>query len=337
MKIKTLALTALLFLTGCASNNSYINSRQIILENRVYSIQKNELKEKSFFSYPIKFGVVSDIHNEGEKAKKIAKRFQEQRVDAIIIAGDISRYFGDYEHIPESVEIRNSIIHFLETKKPVYVIAGNHETRDCYFRTISKLTKDYNNLFDLSTLKYADLNGVNIFGVSGGTFFLPLGGFSVKQEIKSIDDAVFSLDNDPILMLSHVPPRFNHKGAIDCNYNIKINKTFKLGKKVFKKGKVISNRHVYEDILAGRADITKTNSRNSGLKELTNLIIKHNIQFSISGHYPTNQGANDLKQNLEQGKYYNQLFMNPGGCQYGMADILTINKNKAKYELLKIK
>ena len=218
--LKSLALTAILSLAGLvqAADNSYLNSRNVSLSNKTYSIIDNKLIETTATTQTdpnkineineLRFGVVADIHGEKEKAEKIALQFSSQNLDAILIAGDISRYFNDKKNIPENEEIKNSLIPFLETGKPVYVIAGNHETKKNYFKTIKELSQKYNNLFDLAELKYADLKGVNLFGVSGGTQ-TPGNGFKINEQIKSIDDAVFSLDKDPVLMISHIPPKFN--------------------------------------------------------------------------------------------------------------------------------
>lgn len=322
--LKILTFTALLSLAGCASNNSYINQRNITLENKVYSVQNNELKQKTDHFNSIKFGIVSDIHNEIEKAEKIAKKFNEEEVDSVIVAGDMSRHFNDKKNVPEEKEIRDSLIPFLETGKPVYVIAGNHETKNTYFKTTQELAGKYNNLFDLATLKYVDLQGTNLFGVSGGSPS-PIGGFSVKQEAKSVDKSVFDLDNDPVLMISHMPPRFNHEEAIDCLHYVKL-----------KNGKIIKDRHKGEKAIYEGKAIEKINLRNKGREELTNLIEKVDIEFGVHGHYHMNKGANDFEKNILENIYVEQLFMNPGACQYDMAGILIIKGREAKYNLLKI-
>lgn len=327
--LKTLTLTTLLFLAGCvqALNNSYLNSRNISLENKTYSIDKNTLTEKTETdSNEIRFGIVADIHGEKEKAEKIAKQFSQQNLNAILIAGDISRHFNDKKNIPEETEIKNSLIPFLETGKPVYIIAGNHETKKDYFNTINELSKQYNNLFDLATLKYANLKGVNLFGVSGGTL-TPGNGFKIKEQIKSIDDAVFSLDNDPVLMVSHMPPKFSHDEAIDCEYDLILLKT----------GKKITDRHKAEELIYQGQDFKKINFKNSGIKELTDLINEHKISFLVSGHFHMNQGADNFEENIPENEYNKFLFMNPGAAQYNKAAILTIKKHEAKYEFLEIK
>jgi Icc-related predicted phosphoesterase len=320
-KLKSFAIAALVLLSGCISNNSYLSQRSLILKNRVFSEGKSELKQETNAVREIRFGVVADIHNEAAKAEKIAKEFESREVCGIIVAGDISRHFSDSKKVPEEKEIRDSLIPFLETKKPVYVIAGNHETKNVYFKTLDSLAERYDNLFDLATLKYIDLNGVNIFGVSGGTT-IPSGGFSVRKEAREIDNKVFSLDNDPVLMISHMPPKFNHPGAIDCIYDVLAGR------------KTIRDRHRGEEMLYEGKGI-RANPRNKGLKELTDLL-KNRVDFSVSGHYHMNQGANNLETNVPENTYSEKLFTNPGACQYDSAAIITIKGNSAKYELLKI-
>jgi Icc-related predicted phosphoesterase len=318
--LKSLVLTSLILLAGCAQNSSYLKQRDASLKNTVYpSIAKENPGTGSFNK--IQFGIVADIHGESEKAVKIAREFKNRKVDGIIIAGDISRYFSDSKKVPEETEIKDSLIPFLETEKPVYVIAGNHETQNVYFKTLGSLAEQYDNLFDLATLKYVDLDGVNIFGVCGGTI-TPRGGFSVKKEAGNINQSVFSLDNDPVLMVSHMPPRFSHPGAIDCVYDVVLG------------SKTIKGRHKGEQILS-QGEGTRENPRNKGVKELTYLI-QQGVDFSVSGHYHMNSGADDFNFNIPQNTYSRQLFMNPGAAQYDFAAIFTIDNKVAKYELLKI-
>lgn len=324
--LKTLTTSALILLAGCTTPQLVKKQipKNIFIDNSYYIMRDNTLTQKSQGNKQIRFGVVSDIHGEGEKARKIAQNFSNQNLDAILIAGDISRHFLDKKNIPESKEIKDSLIPFLETGKPVYVIAGNHESKNIYFKTISELSQKYNNLFDLATLDYVDLQGVNIFGVSGGTFNAS-NGFNIKKKIKSIDDTVFNLDSDPVLMISHMPAKFNHVEAIDEIYSIQIGK------------KKITDRHKAEKLIYQGNEFIKFNFKHSGLKELTNLIKNKNISFSVSGHYHMNRGANNLYENILEDINSSNLFMSPGAAQYDMAGILTIKDNQAKYELLKIK
>jgi len=339
MKIKRLEflLIPLIFLAGCAVNRSYLNQREIIIENVRYSLSQNKLKQESRERKEIKFGVVADIHNKSEISDKAAERFQKEGVDAIIVAGDIVEYFNNPKKIPEKTQIINSLTPFLKTKKPVYVIAGNHETSSAYLETIELLCKEYPNLFDLVTLKYADLKGVNIFSIPGGEDILPIGCFSARDKIKSIDTAVFTLDNDPLLMISHLPPKFNHDWAIDCVCSLKVDEPFTRENKTYKKGEIIKDRHLGEEIIYEGRKFTKINPSSRGLRGLTDLITKENISFSISGHYHMNQGADNLNEKLPQNYFSERLFMNPGACKFDKAAILTINGKQAKYNILELK
>ena len=322
-KLRNFLAAGLLFLAGCASVDkldTYFFPREMSVSGKTYSINQNELKQESV-NNGFRFGVVSDIHNEIEKAEKIAKEFGKDDLDGIIITGDMSRHFNDEKNVPGEKEIKDSLVPFLELGKPVYVIAGNHETRNGYFKVMGELAGQYNNLFDLATLKYADLTGVNIFGVSGGTY-TPSGGFSVKKEVKEVDERVFSLDSDPVLMVSHMPAKFNHKGAVDCVYDVVVGR------------KVIKDRHKGEKAVYEQEG-KRINPKNEGRKELTDLIEK-GVDFSVSGHYHMNQGANNFYENISENKFSSQLFMTPGAAQYDMAGILTIKGNEARYELIDV-
>lgn len=321
--LKSLLIGGLLFLAGCASNNSYFASKKVSIGSHIYSVSQNVVSEETK-NGEIRFGVVSDIHNKKEKAEKIAQIFEEKSLDGIVIAGDIVKTLPNLINLQEKKQLKTSLLPFLKTGKPVYVIAGNHETKNNYFSVMKKLSKEYDNLFDLATLNYVDLDGVNIFGVSGANPH-PFGGFSVGGDIKKVDRRVFSLDEDPVFMISHMPGKFQHEGAIDCVYDVRL-----------ENGKIIKSRHAGEKaIYENKGELERINLRNKGLKKLTDLMEK-GVDFSVSGHYHMNQGANDFERNVVENEFSAKLFMTPGACQYDMAGILIIREDKAKYELLKI-
>lgn len=93
---------------------------------------------------------VSDIHGDSSLAKKLAKKAEEEKVDLVILAGDIT--FLDRP-------IKNVIAPFVKAKKEILLIPGNHDT----LPTINALSEIYagtKNLHGYSLMK----NGVGIFG-----------------------------------------------------------------------------------------------------------------------------------------------------------------------------
>ena len=67
----------------------------------------------------MKILAAGDIHGDTTTAKKLAKKAEEEKVDLVVLAGDI---VGDDEKLP------GVISPFLEKKKKVLFVPGNHES-----------------------------------------------------------------------------------------------------------------------------------------------------------------------------------------------------------------
>lgn len=342
---KKLSLMGLLFLAGCSSdnskfisNNSFIHNnssfvsssnsnsgfRNSTSENRGANIRSNVPRVSRAVYSEIKLGVAGDIHNRHEKAAKIAEKFSELNVDCIILTGDYSKSYLDYMFTSEREGLIKALTPFLKTGKPVCTVPGNHEGKGVYLDTIKDLQKEYRNLLDISGGSCVDLNGVNLIGFGTGGLILP-GGFSLKQEIKSLDEKIFSIDNDPVLIVSHMPPKFKHYEAIDSFFSLKL-----------ENGKTVWYPMEVEDVIYRGEKAEKINLSHKGEKELTDLIVKHNIKFGAFANFHPSYGANDLEKNIPEGKYSQSLFVNPGAVRYGRAAVLTIRGRQAKYEKIDI-
>jgi Icc-related predicted phosphoesterase len=66
----------------------------------------------------MKILAVSDLHGDAESAKRLAKEAEKEKVDMILVLGDIS-VFGDLE--------KGMIGPFVATKKRVAFVSGNHD------------------------------------------------------------------------------------------------------------------------------------------------------------------------------------------------------------------
>ena len=214
-----------------------------------------------------------------------------------------------------------------ESKKPVYVIPGNHESKAGYRNGIKDLSKKYDNLFDLEKLKHVNLNGLNLLGVPGGD--IPaFGGYQIKSYIKDLEKDIkrneFDFKNEPILMVSHMPPKFEGAGAIDCVYDV-----------IENDGDVIRGRHKGEEaIYAGKAK-KRINPKNRGLRNLTRLY-KNGIDFSVSGHFHGNWGASDMERTIPTKQYARKLHINPGAVKFDRAGFFTFKNGQANYELFEV-
>ena len=111
----------------------------------------------------MKILAVSDLHGDTKKAAELADRADREKVDLVILAGDLS-YFEE--------GLENMIGPFVKKKKKVILIPGNHET----LATADFLAQRYGavNLHGYS-IKYKD---VGFFGCGGAN----MGLFKVSEK-----------------------------------------------------------------------------------------------------------------------------------------------------------
>ncbi|MGV8151555.1 MAG: metallophosphoesterase family protein [Candidatus Nanoarchaeia archaeon] len=321
--LKNLMLSALLLTGACNKTNLELKTQAEI--NAYPSPKKHNLQENKMNNSEIRFGVLGDIHYQIENAKKIAEKFSKMNLDYILINGDLSKSNIDYMFLSEKQGIIDALTPFIELGKPVYCVPGNHESIRIYSETIKELKEKYPNINDLSSLNSVDLNGVNLIGVKTKGVF-PSGAYVPDSEIDKINKNNLPQDDDPVLLLSHVPPRFNHREAIDEFFGIKLES----GRRV--KYPLTVERIIYEG-----QKFDRIKPKNLGKKELAEKIKETRISFGISGHFHPAYGGCDLEKNIKQGEYSSELFVNPGAVKYLRAGVLTIKGKEAKYELLDLR
>ncbi|GMU58514.1 MAG: hypothetical protein AMXMBFR34_02770 [Myxococcaceae bacterium] len=231
--------------------------------------------------------------------------FEKADVDAIVIGGDTSSE-------PEGLE---AILGFLvgATKRPLLVIAGNMERGAALNYAIAKLRKaGAAHLLNLDLVRRYDGDGVDLASIGGyhDKAYLHLTGGCVysDRDLDVLERAAAAAD-DPVVLLSHGPPRQRGQKAID-----------------FVPG----------------AD-------NVGDPRLTKLIQKLKIPFGLHGHILEAGGAGvDLEgRPLPQKKPHPTLFvdqgsanpliwrLNDGSSAYGLAALFTVEGKKASYEILR--
>ncbi|MEM5878338.1 MAG: metallophosphoesterase, partial [Candidatus Aenigmatarchaeota archaeon] len=139
------------------------------------------------FEKEVKFGLMSDIHNQVDKAKEISLLFKQRGVDGIIIAGDInlSPFFRYNRKIEELNQIFNVLNVVANNKMPVFVIPGNHESKKEYDSAIRKLKNQ--NVIDMVKFRSVDLKEIQIVSLPGyqfENFVAPDGYFSDSLFVK---------------------------------------------------------------------------------------------------------------------------------------------------------
>jgi hypothetical protein len=134
---------------------------------------------------------VGDIHGDTGLVKRLAKKAEEENVDLIILAGDLTL-------VEESID--NLIGPFVKAKKQVLIIPGNHESN----ATIDFLTKMYPNTKNIHgySFKKGDLG---VFGGGGGDIIMVTPD---KEIFKALEKGHQGIkDSKKKIMVTHMHPR----------------------------------------------------------------------------------------------------------------------------------
>ena len=137
----------------------------------------------------LKILAAGDFHADSSLAKKLADKAEEENVDLVILNGDIVE-----EHKTEGI-----IGPFLDKKKKVFIIPGNHET----IATTDFLAELYNlvNLHGYS-IKYKD---IGIFGCGGAN--IGLNQLTDKEIFDTLKKSFEGIKDMPKkIMVTHMHP-----------------------------------------------------------------------------------------------------------------------------------
>jgi len=135
---------------------------------------------------------ISDIHGDSHLAKKLAKKAEQENVDLIIIAGDITWIDN---------EVKGIIKPFTDLNKEVLLIPGNHDT----LSTIKSMTDFYS--------KAKNIHGYSIIrgdlGIFGAGYDSNVGPFQIDDEeiFKTLNKSHEGIKNaKKKLMITHAHP-----------------------------------------------------------------------------------------------------------------------------------
>ena len=287
------------------------------MNNKKYSFGETRITEISTDTdNEALYGVISDSHGEFKKAKLFAREFKNMGVDGIIVPGDIAlnkrlKYNkldnNDSEEIIQVLEV------IAETGLPVFVIPGNHERKKDYESALDELTNLYPNIIDMVKYRVFDGDDVDFVSLPGYQKFktskkqlIPDDGYFVNQEfINNTGKLTEGLD-DSIILITH--------GAGKTNTNDKFGPS------------------------------TTFSGKDFGDETTSEMMKKYNIPFAVAGHIHESGGYATTHEGkwIKQGKWAKQFSANFGGLERwlnnsgntfnGMAGIIHIRGDKAKYE-----
>ncbi|MFC1696936.1 metallophosphoesterase [Nanoarchaeota archaeon] len=167
----------------------------------------------------LRIGILSDTHGHGKNSEFFVNEMENLGVEIYLMPGDLSHSFGDYEGAKDdSKEISAVIEPVAETKKPVLVIPGNHESRRDYNSTILKLQSKYSNIIDGEKNPAVQLEGSDlIIAMYGGkdnpNYTVPNGFIRSGNDFFKFGEKV--KPQKPILLATHVPRRYINKNGLD--------------------------------------------------------------------------------------------------------------------------
>ncbi len=290
-----------------------INGHQYKFEgNRVTEVTSDEDNQATY-------GVISDAHGETGKAKFVAEEFKKRDVDGIILTGDLPSNeglrYGRTDSKVDKVEIKEVLEAVAQTGLPIFVIPGNHEQKPDYEQALAEVTAKYSNVIDMTKFRvfngddadFVSLPGYQTFKIPGRQF-IPDNGYWAKPDfIKSTGSLRQGLD-DAVVLVTH-----------GC-------------------GKTAS---------PGPATIY--NGRDVGDKNTTEIMKENNIPFAVCGHIHEAGGLAATYDGtlVDPNEWAKQFSVNVGGLEpwrnvdgttyNGMAGILTVKGDQAKFDILSLK
>jgi len=136
---------------------------------------------------------IGDIHSDQTLIKKLANKAKKEKVDLVILAGDLT--FAE-------LSTKNIIGPFAKAGKEVLIIPGNHES----VSTINFLTEMYSNAKSIHGY-YVIKNNIGIFGAGGGD----IGIYRVGEDelYNLLERGKRGLDKSKIkkrIMVTHLQP-----------------------------------------------------------------------------------------------------------------------------------
>lgn len=134
---------------------------------------------------------VGDIHGDTSLTKKLAKRAKKEKVDLVILAGDLTLM---------EISTKDIMKPFIKEKQKVLIIPGNHES----IATADFLAETYSNTTNIHGYSISTKN-VGIFGCGGADFGSTK--LSEKQFFNTLNKAHKGIfDKKKKIMVTHMHP-----------------------------------------------------------------------------------------------------------------------------------
>jgi len=234
------------------------------------------------------FGVISDVEGYYENAEAFANYFKSINVDGIIMLGDYAENNPNKKPnmmLSEYDEIRLSVEAAAKTGLPVYVIPGNEEMKETYWKVMGELLQKYPNLFDMAQIRTVDGDDFDLVSnpYGRGYGYLMEGFLGAEHQIRDVVKYAEMLknDDDPEILITHKPPKCVGEYGVDIPFH----------------------NFPGED-------------RNVGDATLNEVMKQAEIKFSLSGHIHESggRGVTSYGEEVEAGELSDDLRLNPGAA-----------------------
>ena len=301
-------------ITGC----SQAPPKSLTINKELFIVDDVSVKQiTKDFDQEAKLGVLSDAHGYYEHVYKISELFKREKVDAIVMLGDYAQHTRKKPRpeLSDTDEIYLCIEAAAKMGIPVYVIPGNHETKQDYNTALYVLSIKYDNIFDLSKIRIVDGDDFDLISNPYGDdqTYSSDGFKGNKKTIEKIKELVSAFrqnkkNNDPEILITHQPPRGKSVQDIDTVFT----------------------------------------GQNVGSEILDEVMRAASLRFSFSGHIHEAGGraADSEGKMVEQDMFVEEMRFNPGSAspwQYltgqeakAMAGIVTINRTKMSYKSIEM-
>lgn len=264
-----------------------------------------------------RYGVISDIHGETEKARAMGKLFKKRGVDAIIVLGDTPlneplRY-GRPDGQPDEQEIYNAFSALTGTGPfdlPLFVIPGNHELKKDYETVFARLR--HYPIIDMAAVRVIDGDDADVVSLPGYQTratdthtFVPDGGYWADPSLIRETARLKTGLDDAVLLVTHGPPKTTTPGPGTLKEGI-----------------------------------------DAGDEETRNMMRSADISFVVSGHIHEAGGIGVALNGtrVPEKTWSDSLILNVGSIEpwtlldgrkhNGMGAVVTIDSSRAMYELV---
>jgi Icc-related predicted phosphoesterase len=135
---------------------------------------------------------VGDIHGDERFVKKIAKKAEKEKIDLVILTGDLTL---------AEISTKNIIGPFVKTKKQVLLIPGNHES----VATVDFLAELYPNTKNIHGYSFIK-DCVGIFGAGGADVGIhQIKDSEIFELLRKGNEKIKGLDKK--IMVTHIHPK----------------------------------------------------------------------------------------------------------------------------------